>query len=393
MLINTNLVSVLIRTFNRPVTLAKAIDSVLQQTHRPLEIIVVNDGGEAPDAALEVLANEQQVALTLVNLTENQGRSNAANVALKKAAGAALMFLDDDDWVDPSHVAKLLPVLQGNSELIAVYSDTACVFSASNSEVLKVFDYEFDPQRLVYESYLPIHSVLFKNNELSQVCQFDTRLDMYEDWNFWVQLAAKGQMQRVQGVTAWYSAQLSGMGIGLESQDYSVELAKFFRLTMPFYTDQQINALLSMCWSFFSISQANKHKESVIAALQLELDRSRQREQLELATSRQREQEYAAMYEQQYAAIHEQQYAIIKEELSSLATSLSNTTLLLQQKKGVAAWYAKARQTLAKVPLLSKIKRKTRTLLQLVMTGDLQGIKIRLMRNIDSVLKKILRRS
>ena len=278
MLINASLVSVLIRTFNRPITLAKAVDSVLQQTHRPLEIIVVNDGGEAPDAALKVLANEQQVALTLVNLEANQGRSNAANVALKKAAGAALIFLDDDDWIDPDHVARLLPVLQSNAELVAVYSDTACVFSAANPEVLKVFDYEFDSQRLVYENYLPIHSVLFKNNELSEACQFDTRLDMYEDWNFWVQLAAKGLMQRVPGVTAWYSAQLSGMGIGLESQDCRAERAKFFRLTTPFYTDQQINTLLFICWSFFSISQANKHNESVIAELQVELANSRLRE-------------------------------------------------------------------------------------------------------------------
>ena len=370
MLINASLVSVLIRTLNRPFTLAKAVDSVLQQTHRPLEIILVNDGGEALGDELKELAAQQQVALTLVNLETNQGRSNAANVALKKAQGDALLFLDDDDWVDPDHIARLLPVLQSNAELIAVYSDTACVFSAANPEVLKVFDYEFDSQRLVYESYIPIHSVLFKNNELSQACQFDTRLDMYEDWNFWVQLSAKGQMQRVPGVTAWYSAQLSGMGIGLEPQDNSAELAKFFRLTVPFYSDQQINALLFICWNFFSISKTNKHNEGLVAELQLELASSRQREQLELATSQQREQEYA----------------VIKQELSTLTKSVSDITLLLQQKKGVAAWYAKVRQTLAKVPLLRTIKRKASTFMRLLLDGNLQGIRTRFIYNTKRVL-------
>lgn len=370
MLINASLVSVLIRTLNRPVTLAKAVDSVLQQTHRPLEIILVNDGGEALGDELKELAAQQQVALTLVNLETNQGRSNAANIALKKAQGEALLFLDDDDWIDPNHVARLLPVLQGNAELLAVYSDTACVFSAANPEVLKVFDYEFDSQRLVYESYIPIHSVLFKNNELSQACQFDTRLDMYEDWNFWVQLSAKGQLQRVPGVTAWYSAQLSGMGIGLEPQDNSAELAKFFRLTVPFYSDQQINALLFICWNFFSISKTNKHNEGLVAELQLELASSRQREQLELASSQQREQEYA----------------VIKQELNTLTKSVSDITLLLQQKKGVAAWYAKVRQTLAKVPLLRTIKRKVGTFMRLLLDGNLQGIRTRFIYNIKRVL-------
>lgn len=378
---DAKLVSILIRTFNRPVTLAKAVDSALQQTHRPLEVIIVNDGGEAPDPELESLANEHQVQLNVVNLEVNQGRSNAANVALKEAQGEALLFLDDDDWIDPNHVSKLLPVLQANAELIAVYSDTACVFSEAKPEILKVFDYEFDSQRLVYESYLPIHSVLFKNNELSQTCQFDIRLDMYEDWNFWVQLTAKGQMQRVPGVTAWYSAQLSGMGIGLESQDYSAELAKFFRLTTPFYTDKQINALLFICWNFFGLEQSKKHTEGLLSELQLELASSRQREQQQ----REQQEQQLRVNNQQ----REQEHAIIKEELDALRKSMTDITLLLQEKKGMAALYEKAGQILSRVPLLVKIKRKTFTFFSLLASGNLQGILVHLFKNIKNVLKRI----
>lgn len=268
MVINASLVSVLIRTFNRPVTLAKAVDSVLQQTHRPLEIVLVNDGGEDPDSGLEILASQQQVQFTLINLAENEGRSNAANVALKIAQGEALLFLDDDDWIDPDHIARLLPVLYGSSELIAAYSDTACVSSADKPKVTKVFNSEFDSLRLAFENYLPIHSVLFKNNELSQACKFNSELDVYEDWSFWIQLASKGAMQRVPGITAWYSAQLSGVGFGHESQDYSLELAKFFKLTVPFYSPEQISVMLFMCRNFTKLAETNKYNESVVAELQ-----------------------------------------------------------------------------------------------------------------------------
>lgn len=425
MLINTNLVSVLIRTFNRPVTLAKAVDAVLQQTHRPLEIILVNDGGQAVDPELKQRALQQQVDLTLVNLDTNQGRSNAANVALKKAAGEALLFLDDDDWIDPSHVAGLLKVLQGDAELIAAYSDTACVFSAANPEAQKVFDYDYDPLHLAYENYLPIHSVLFKNNALSQACQFNTQLDVYEDWNFWLQMAAKGPMQRVPGITAWYSAQLSGVGFGVFTQGFSAELAKFFKLSACFYSAEQISVMLFMCRNFFSVAKANKHHEEVVSQLQLSLLETNRRQEQEASIDNQLNQltkdfqMVKAQQQQQQLAFEialtneakivshqlnqlaeiinlnktEQQQARLQAEMltelqaqqqqlqATMNENLYAIRMLAQQKRGVAAW-----------PWVIKISSKTRTLLQLVVVGDLQGIKIRLLRNTEGVLKKIRRR-
>lgn len=441
MLINTNLVSVLIRTFNRPVTLAKAVDAVLQQTHRPLEVILVNDGGQAVDPELKQRALQQQVDLTLVNLDTNQGRSNAANVALKHAQGEALLFLDDDDWIDSSHVAGLLKVLQGDAELIAAYSDTACVFSAANPEVQKVFDYDYDPLHLAYENYLPIHSVLFKNNALSQACQFNTQLDVYEDWNFWLQMAAKGPMQRVPGITAWYSAQLSGVGFGVSIQGFSAELAKFFKLSACFYSAEQISVMLFMCRNFFSVAKANKHHEEVVSQLQLSLLETNCRQEQEASIDNQLNQltkdfqMVKAQQQQQQLAFEialTNEAKIVSNQLNQLAASIHATNLqqqaslqaeiltqqqaqqqqaslqaemltelqaqqqqlqatmnenlyairmLAQQKRGVAAW-----------PWFIKISSKTRTLLQLVVVGDLQGIKIRLLRNTEGVLKKIRRR-
>lgn len=398
---NASLVSVLIRTFNRPVTLATAVQAVLQQTHRPLEIIVVNDGGQAVSTEITTLAEQQGVALTLVNLETNQGRSNAANVALKKAAGAALMFLDDDDWIDPSHVAKLLSVLNTNPALLAAYSDTACVLSAANLEVQKVFDYEFDPLHLAYENYLPIHSVLFRNNELSQTCQFNTQLDVYEDWNFWLQMTAKGPMQRVPGITAWYSAQLSGVGFGVVTQGFSAELADFFKLSTPFYSAEQISVMLFMCRNFFSVAQANKRHEQVITQLQaslLENNRcvtqeatiynqlSQLAEDIQVIKDEQQvlQQQQASLQAEMIAQLQIQQQAFQQQVLQQQAAtneSLYVIRILMQQKTGMAA-----------LPWVAKVSSKTRTLLQLIATGDLQGIKVRLVRNVEGLVKKTRRR-
>lgn len=399
------LVSVLIRTFNRPITLAKAVDSVLQQTHRPLEIVLVNDGGEPVDSALKTLAEQQQVQFTLLSLPKNQGRSKAANVALKQAQGTALMFLDDDDWLAPNHVAKLLPVLKANPKLIAVYSDTACVLSPTDEKLQKVFDYEFDPLRLAYENYLPIHAVLFNNNALSQACQFNPNLNVYEDWNFWVQLTTQGPMQRVPGITAWYSAQLSGVGFGLVEKDFSAELALFFKHTAPFYTPEQISVMLFMCRNFFSVTQANKHHEAVVTRLQLSLVENNRREEQETAIHSQLNQlttgfkALATQQEQQQLGFElalKSEAKAVNNQLGQLTQTLQAIQVqqqhqqkvlnenmyalrvFMQQKNGLTSW-----------PIIGKLSQKTATLWHLMQVGDLQGIKIRLVRNIEGVAKKM----
>ncbi len=342
---NNKLISVLIRTFNRPMALAKAVDSVLKQTYRPLEIVLVNDGGEAIDPALQVLAAVQQVQIRQVDLPSNQGRSVAANTALKTAQGAAFIFLDDDDWFAPNHLAKLWPVLQANPQLSAVYSDTACVLSATDLTVQKVFDYEFDLLRLAYENYLPIHSVLFTNNAFSQACEFNPKLDVYEDWNFWVQLAAKAPMQRVPGVTAWYSAQLGGLGFSAFNQNFSAEEAAFFKQSLPFYKNEQINALLFMCRSFFSVSQTNKQQEATIA--------------------------------------HQQQ------QLAEFQVGIRAELNQLNEKYFAVRTFKQLKRGLDDLPLVGKVKRKAKTLWLLVKEGDWQAIKTRMLRNLNNLNKKL----
>lgn len=393
---STHLVSVLIRTFNRPQSLAKAVGSVIEQTHRPLEIVLVNDGGIEVDPKLKLLAEEQQVAFHLINFTKNRGRSHAGNAALEKAQGEALLFLDDDDWLAANHLARLLPVLKANPALVAVYSDTACVASADNLTIEKVFDSEFDPLRLAYENYLPIHSVLFANNKLTQGCSFNPELNTYEDWNFWIQLATKGSMQRVAGISAWYSAQLSGVGYGFVKKDFSEDLAKFFRVSLPFYTPEQISVMFFMCRNFFEVAQANEQHETLIKQLQASLIEGNHREEQGLAITDQLNQ-LTANFE--VITTQQQQYQVeAKSELVELAKNLQaiqaqqqqqqmtlNENLyalrmFMQQKRGLASW-----------PLVGKLSQKATTLWHLVKAGDLQGIKIRVLRNIEGVTKKIRR--
>lgn len=211
-------VSVLIRTMDRP-SLSAAVASVLMQSFAHWEILIVNASGHGLTQLTPELA--RRVALVLEPGCQ-LGRSAAANALLDAAGGNYALFLDDDDRLLPEHLQKLVPVLDSDPTLKACYSDAEGTFSAAgdaaNSKKL-LYQHEFDPVALQLQNYLPIHAVLFRLQSVREnpACRFDEKLALFEDWDFWLQLIAKGDFRRVSGVSVWYalnSASGSGHAMG-----------------------------------------------------------------------------------------------------------------------------------------------------------------------------------
>jgi glycosyltransferase involved in cell wall biosynthesis len=111
------LVSVIIGAYNAERYIAEAIDSVLAQTHRPLELIVVDDG--STDATADI-AREYGDAVVLLQ-QERQGNGGARNTGVARAAGAYLGFLDADDRFTESKVERQLALLAAEPELDMVF--------------------------------------------------------------------------------------------------------------------------------------------------------------------------------------------------------------------------------------------------------------------------------
>src|SRR5438105_3695305 len=95
------LVSVVVPTFNRAYCLSQAVDSALSQTHRDVEVIVVDDASRdaTPELMRERYGNEPRVRY--YRLPSNGGVARARNTALEKATGDFIAFLDSDDVWKP----------------------------------------------------------------------------------------------------------------------------------------------------------------------------------------------------------------------------------------------------------------------------------------------------
>jgi glycosyltransferase involved in cell wall biosynthesis len=96
-------ISVIVPVYNVAAYLAKCMDSILSQTFRDFEVIIVNDGTKdnSREIAAQFVAQDRRIRLID---QENQGLGYARNTALNVAQGEYVSFVDSDDWLDPGYL-------------------------------------------------------------------------------------------------------------------------------------------------------------------------------------------------------------------------------------------------------------------------------------------------
>ncbi len=218
------LVSVIIRTLGRS-TLGKALRSLQLQTYRHLEVLLVDAAG----TGLPALPSEAEgLAVRVVSQGQRLQRTRAANVGLQAATGEYLLFLDDDDWLYPDHIAKLVQCLRQSSTAQAAHTAVECV-NDQGEPTGEVFDFAYAPRELCYGNFMPIHAVLFARALVQAGCLLDENFDLYEDWDFWLQVERHTPFIFVPGVSAAYRIHAAaGAGVQVEPEKSRQATARLY---------------------------------------------------------------------------------------------------------------------------------------------------------------------
>ena len=126
------LVSVLINNYNYGAFLREAIDSVLNQTYSPCEIIVVDDG--STDNSREIIASYGNQIMPV--LKDNGGQSTAFNVGFEKSRGEIICFLDADDIFVPEKISSIVDSLSECDSAVGwLFHPVELIESASLTDV------------------------------------------------------------------------------------------------------------------------------------------------------------------------------------------------------------------------------------------------------------------
>ncbi len=210
------MVSVIMPAYNAAAYIAQSIDSVLEQSHRALELIVVDDGSLDATAAIVELYRRADPRVQLVRIPNSGKPSIARNTGIALATGDYLSFLDSDDYWHPERLALAVAGMQAHPEWIASFHDLEMVDVAGrqlgptylqNGRFLQAADrylrpldgrwYDCNERFFVFMSlrFGAVHtlSILIDRRQAGAELRFDENYVICEDTDLWLRLALRGR--------------------------------------------------------------------------------------------------------------------------------------------------------------------------------------------------------
>jgi tetratricopeptide (TPR) repeat protein len=181
-------VSVIIPTYNRANYLPEALRSVLAQSLRPFEVIVVDDGSS--DNTREVVHSFDSRIHYFWQ--DHRGVAAARNLGLEVAQGEIIAWLDSDDLWESEFLATLVPLLIQDEKLDGVYCGLAHIDPAGSllpTSSEKVVPPEDLFSSLIESDFIVTPAIVVRKKCYEQVGPFDLQFRICEDYDMWLRLA------------------------------------------------------------------------------------------------------------------------------------------------------------------------------------------------------------
>ena len=228
-------VSVIVPAYNQAGYLAKAIQSVLDQTWGNFELLVVDDG--STDGTREVPQAFQDERIHYI-YQENRGLSAARNTGIIHSTGAYLSYLDADDQFLPEKLALLVNLLEENPHF-GFAAGQAIPVDENNRPVGEIFDVPLPGESHNWLLGNPLHvgSTLIRRSWQENAGLFDETLRSYEDWDMWLRLARAGcpmtWLPQPVSIYRFHQHQMTRLGRQMTEATFAVLDKHFADRTLP----------------------------------------------------------------------------------------------------------------------------------------------------------------
>ncbi|SHE66330.1 Glycosyltransferase involved in cell wall bisynthesis [Ferrithrix thermotolerans DSM 19514] len=223
-------ITVVITAYNSQETISRAIDSVLDQTVQPKEIIVVDDG--STDATAQILLSFDDKIRVISQ--RNQGPSAARNTGIKAAKTTWIALLDGDDLWHREKLQRQIKALECTDELDLIASSWSRTPPDPGPFTCTL-------TRLSYISLLIMNrfqtsTVLVKKASIEEHGGFNPSLDTVEDWAMWLKLSSSKRLAILEQPLVLYRDNPTGV---------SKDLNEFFKKTVLLIDQEASQGLLN----------------------------------------------------------------------------------------------------------------------------------------------------
>ena len=183
---NEPLVSIIVPCYNQAIFLPETLNSVITQTYRNWQCIIVNDG--SPDNTSEVAKTYCKKDTRFLLLEqENQGLAMARNNGIKYSHGEYILPLDSDDLIEPTYIEKAIKYYIENPNTKLVYSEADRFYEKKESWNLPEYKYENE----IWENNI-FCSAIYKRSDYDKTIGYNPNMKGgLEDWDFWLSLLNK----------------------------------------------------------------------------------------------------------------------------------------------------------------------------------------------------------
>lgn len=188
-----NKITVLITTYNCADYIKSAVESILNQTYKNFELLIIDDGSD--DNTENIIRGFTDSRIRYLK-TEHIGRSRALNLGLKKAQNDLVALMDSDDIALPDRLERTLSykIPEYND---VVFSDAVYFQKKKTVYLNSVRKGESLREKILLHGHICNSSVLYNKNFILENGGYDESLSMFEDFELWLKLKNKCNFIRI----------------------------------------------------------------------------------------------------------------------------------------------------------------------------------------------------
>ena len=178
--------------YNQGKYVREAIESVLHQTYKNIEIVCVNDASldNSNDIIQNILSELNPDNFIYINHKENKGVITTRNEAIELATGEYILPLDADDTIEPTYVEKAVNILDENPDVGIVYCWVNNFWKDSKSQISKWEDFDISKELFLNSI---VYTSMYRKSDFLLVGGYKSYMNKgWEDWDLWLSIIKKG---------------------------------------------------------------------------------------------------------------------------------------------------------------------------------------------------------
>lgn len=265
------LVSIVLPTYNGEKYLRQSIESVLSQSYKNLELIIVND---CSNDNTEVIIGEyvkQDDRIVSITNPQNYKLPKSLNIGFNKAKGEYLTWTSDDNYYMESAIREMVDYLEFHQDKIAVCSDYVQINTINNEVRNKVVDNNIET--LIFEGNSCGACFLYRASVAREIGNYDEEKNLVEDYDWWLRMGLVGEIGRINKNLYYYRKHENSL-----TTQRKLEITQKARILRQSYLQKYLH-------KFPYLKQTQKIKIATIEGLMIELGQTHNMDLIEKINS------------------------------------------------------------------------------------------------------------